>query len=53
VDGRFNMDYISEDMETIKPNELSHEGLSVPGIVFEYGKISGNIKTMPFIGMLL
>ena len=32
-------------MDALKPNKLSHVGLSVPGIVFKYGKISGCFST--------
>ena len=39
-------DYINVDVATINPGTKSHSGLSVPEIVFTYGKKDGALKKM-------
>lgn len=44
------MKHIKKDSEHIAPDEKSHTGLSVPGIVLEYGSIKSKARSIPNLG---
>ena len=39
--------YLDDSMETIGPDEHSHEGLIVPDIIMKYGNIKARIRDLP------
>lgn len=41
--------YLDESLPHIKPNEFSHEGLSVPEIIYKYGSFKNKVKSMPYL----
>lgn len=44
------MKYLNKEKPYIQANEDAHQGLSVPQLVFEHGRISSKLTSMPNIG---